>query len=111
MLLATVAVVGAQPPAEPRRVFTAEQAERGRALYEEICVECHLSSLAGANEAPPLVGVDFLDAWGAGAVVDLADTIRVTMPPENRNSLTPQQTFDLAAFVLLRNGAAPAMKR
>ena len=96
----------AQPDGAPLRVFTAEQAERGRALYEEICVECHLSSLAGANEAPPLRGADFLDAWGAGAVVDLADTIRVTMPPEDRNSLTPRQTYDLAAFVLQRNGAA-----
>lgn len=107
VLVAAVASVGARQQAEPPRVFTAEQAERGRALYDEICVECHLSSLAGANEAPPLVGLDFLDAWGAGAVVDLADTIRVTMPPENRNSLRPQQTFDLAAFVLLRNGASP----
>jgi len=107
VLVAAAASVGARPQAEPARVFTAEQAERGRALYEGICVECHLSSLAGANEAPPLLGVDFLDAWGAGAVVDLADTIRVTMPPENRNSLTPQQTFDLAAFLLLRNGASP----
>ena len=105
-LLAAAASVDARQQAEPLRVFTAEQAERGRALYEEICVECHLSSLAGANEAPPLLGADFLDAWGAGAVVDLADTIRVTMPPEDRNSLTPQQTFDLAAFVLQQNGAA-----
>ena len=69
-------------------VFTVEQAERGRTLYEQVCVECHLASLAGANEAPPLRGADFLDAWGVGAVVDLAETIRVTMPPENRNSLT-----------------------
>ena len=103
--MATVAVVGAQTPEAPVRVFTAEQAERGRALYEEICVECHLSSLAGANEAPPLLGVSFLDAWRSGAVVDFADTIRVTMPPENRNSLQAQQTYDLAAFVLQANGA------
>ena len=109
VLLAAVAAsaaVGARRQDEPLRVFTAEQAERGRVLYEEICVECHLSSLAGANEAPPLRGADFLDAWGLDAVVDLADTIRVTMPPENRNSLAPQQTYDLAAFVLQQNGAA-----
>ena len=105
-MVVVAASVGAQQPVEPVRVFTAEQAERGRALYDEVCVECHLSSLAGANEAPPLLGVSFLDAWRTGAVVDLADTIRVTMPPENRNSLGPQQTYDLAAFVLQRNGAA-----
>ena len=105
-LLATVAAdVRAQQPAEPRRVYTAEQAERGRALFEELCVECHLSSLAGASEAPPLRGASFLDAWRAGAVADLADTIRVTMPPEDRNSLGPQQTYDLVAFVLRANGA------
>ncbi len=105
MVAAAAAGVGAQPPDAPLGVFTAEQAERGRALYDEICVECHLSSLAGANEAPPLRGVSFLDAWRAAAVVDLADTIRVTMPPENRNSLTSQQTYDLVAFVLRANGA------
>ena len=103
---ATIGSVLAQQVAAPAAVYTAEQAERGRMLYEEICIECHLSSLAGADEAPPLRGADFLDSWGAGAVVDLADTMRVTMPPENRNSLTPQQTYDLAAFLLQQNGAA-----
>ena len=106
LALLAASVVGAQPPEAPLRVFTVEQAEHGRMLYEEICIECHLSSLAGANEAPPLRGADFFDSWGAGVVVDLADTMRVTMPPENRNSLTPQQTYDLAAFVLQQNGAA-----
>lgn len=106
LLAAVAAGAAAQPPAEPARIYTAEQAERGRALYEEICVECHLSSLiGGANEAPPLRGADFLGAWGTGAVVDLADTMRVTMPPEDRNSLSPQQAYDLAAFVLRANGA------
>ncbi len=106
LLAAVAAGAAAQPPAEPVPVYTAEQAERGRVLYEEICVECHLSSLiGGANEAPPLLGRDFLGAWSTGAVVDLADTIRVTMPPEDRNSLSPQQAYDLAAFVLQANGA------
>ena len=106
LLVAVAAGAAAQPPAEPTRIFTTEQAERGRALYEEVCVECHLSSLiGGANEAPPLRGADFLGAWGTGAVVDLADTMRVTMPPEDRNSLSPQQAYDLAAFVLQVNGA------
>ena len=106
LLAAVAAGAAAQRPAEPVRIYTTEQAERGRALYEEVCVECHLSSLiGGANEAPPLRGPDFLGAWGSGAVVDLADTIRVTMPPEDRNSLSPQQAYDLAAFVLQANGA------
>ena len=108
VVLLAVAASGAsaQPAEAPARIFTAEQAERGQSLYGEICVECHLSSLAGANEASSLRGADFLDAWGAGAVADLADTIRVTMPPEDRNTLSPQQTYDLAAFILQANGAA-----
>ena len=106
LLAAVAAGAAAQRPAEPVRIYTTEQAERGRALYEEVCVECHLSSLiGGANEAPPLLGRDFLGAWSTGAVVDLADTIRVTMPPEDRSSLSPQQAYDLAAFVLHANGA------
>ena len=106
LLAAVAAGAAAQPPPASVRIYTTEQAERGRALYEEACVDCHLSSLiGGANEAPPLRGADFLGAWGTVAVVDLADTIRVTMPPEDRNSLSPQQAYDLAAFVLQANGA------
>ncbi len=96
----------AQPTARIPAAFTAEQAERGGALYEEACAECHLSSLAGANEAPALRGASFVDAWRLATVADLADTIRLTMPPEDRNSLTRQESNDLAAYVLAANGAA-----
>ena len=52
LLAVAAAGASAQPAGTPLRVFTAEQAERGQALYEEICIECHLSSLAGgASEA------------------------------------------------------------
>ena len=105
LFVATAAGAPAQQPSAPARVFSAGQAERGRTLYEEVCAECHLSSLAGANEAPALRGTSFLDSWGSGAVVDLADTIRVTMPPDNRNSLQSQQTYDLVAYILQSNGA------
>ncbi len=112
MVLCAVVSTGvvAQTRQPAPSVFTGEQAERGRAVYDALCVECHLSSLAGANEAPPLEGPGFLDAWRVSSAVDLADTIRLTMPPEDRNALTPAQAFDLAAFVLQANGAAAGVE-
>ena len=57
--------------------YTAAQAERGRAIYQEHCQSCHGSSLrGGANEfaAPALAGPFFFDAWGGRPVATAPGT-------------------------------------
>lgn len=82
--------------------FTAPQAERGRAVYQEHCQSCHGSSLrGGANEfaAPALAGPFFFDAWGGRPVAELLAYSAENMPPEG--SLLPEPDYvDVTAYIL-----------
>lgn len=82
--------------------YTAAQAERGRAVYQEHCQSCHGSSLrGGANEfaAPALAGPFFFDAWTGRPVAELLDYSAESMPPEG--SLLPEPDYvDVTAYIL-----------
>src|SRR5262245_57455798 len=85
--------------------YTDEQARRGQAVYTERCASCHGATLGGA-QAPPLVGDDFMRAWG-GPLSELANKIQNTMPANDPGKLTRQQTADIVAYVL-QTGKFPA---
>ena len=65
VLTAGVTALGGQQSAS-RSVYTAEQAQAGRALYEGACAGCHRTDLQGSFEAPALAGGNFLNDWGSG---------------------------------------------
>jgi S-disulfanyl-L-cysteine oxidoreductase SoxD len=88
-------------------VYTAGQAERGRASYLQSCVSCHRDDLRGDNTAPSLVGESFLFLWGDMSVGELSARIQKIMPPDRPGSLTPQTYIDIIAFILQKN-AFPA---
>ena len=104
-------------------VYTAAQAERGRAVYREHCASCHGSSLrGGANEfaAPALAGPFFFDAWSGRTVGELLRYSADNMPPEGM--LLPAADYvDVTAYVLQVLGypegdadltaASPALER
>ncbi len=90
--------------------YTTEQADAGRALYGARCAACHLRDLRGSNEAPPLAGGNFLNAWQSRTAVDLFNRIRTTMPPNNPGSLSDQDSVNIVAFILEANGAAAGPK-
>ena len=60
----TLSATQAPAPPEPP-VFTAAQATAGRAVYTARCAGCHLPDLQGRNEASPLAGANFMNAWRA----------------------------------------------
>jgi cytochrome c len=91
-------------------VYTASQAERGRASYLQSCVSCHRDDLRGDNTAPSLVGESFLFLWGDMSVGELSARIQKVMPPDRPGSLTPQTYVDIIAFILMKN-AFPAGDR
>jgi alcohol dehydrogenase (cytochrome c) len=101
---AAVVLVTTQQPSGAR-VFTADQAETGRATYEANCAGCHMFDLRGQNEAKPLAGPDFMNAWRARSTRELLGFIQSTMPPGA--SLSPDQYVSVTAFLLRENGAAP----
>jgi mono/diheme cytochrome c family protein len=80
-------------------VFTADQAQRGQQLYKAQCLTCHGEKLEGVV-GPMLAGEGFLSAWGGRSLAELVDKIQFTMPLEAPNSLSRQQSIDIAAYML-----------
>src|SRR5262249_2966855 len=65
-----------------------------------------MADLAGRNEAPPLAGGTFMNAWRTRTTRELFEYMRTTMPP-NVPSLAADQYLAITSFILQANGAAP----
>ena len=63
-------------------VYSSQQAERGRAVYQAQCESCHANALLsqGAGVGPPLIGDVFMSNWSARPLSDVVDKIQKTMP-------------------------------
>jgi cytochrome c len=81
-------------------VYTREQEKRGETLYAQHCSSCHGPDLLGNDEAAPLSGSAFLSNWDGLSVGDLAERVRISMPPNNLGKLTRQQITDILSYVL-----------
>jgi quinoprotein glucose dehydrogenase len=94
-------------------VYTADQAKRGEAAYNEQCGPCHGEALEGNGQTeraqklermlPPLSGDVFKGNWNGRPLSDLFDKIRKTMPRDDQGKLTAKQTADVVAFILKFN--------
>jgi mono/diheme cytochrome c family protein len=88
-------------------VFTQEQVERGKSIYQKNCQDCHGSTLDnGEFGGAPLKGSYFRQHWGAGDVSALFGYVNTLMPPDRPGQLSPQSYVDLTAFLLSNNGYA-----
>lgn len=81
-------------------IYTAEQAERGKALYAEQCASCHGDNLEGSGPMPALAGPDFQANWSTKTVGELFEKTHTTMPATAPGTLTPEQAADVVAHVL-----------
>lgn len=92
-------------------VYTEAQAERGRTLYADQCVECHGHDLEGKYESAALEGDQFRSDWEGQNLFDLTERIRITMSGDMAGRistgtappLTRKQSVDLVAFLLWFN--------
>ncbi|MBD3730379.1 MAG: c-type cytochrome [Sphingomonadales bacterium] len=109
--LATGAKVGADMPGQgylalPKTALGYDPA-RGQKVYEENCASCHELTGEGQRlpngsyDFPPLWGPNSFN-WGAGMakISNAAGFIKYNMPFGNGNSLTDQQAWDVAAYVV-----------
>jgi quinoprotein glucose dehydrogenase len=87
-------------------VFSAAQAQRGAAIYKNLCLSCHGETLSG-GVGPMLTGDGFVNAWAGRTLGDLVDKIQNTMPLQAPGTLTRQQATDVAAY-MLQAGRFPA---
>ncbi len=75
-------------------------AQRGASLYAQKCSACHGASGAG-SAAPPLWGpTSFNGGAGMHRLWTMAAFVRYNMPGDAPGSLTPQEAYDVSAFVL-----------
>lgn len=97
--------------AQTALTFTAEQAERGHAIYERNCQDCHGTTLDnGEFGGAPLKGSYFRRRFADGSVAALYSKTKATMPPDRPGQLSEQSYVDLTAFLLSENGYAPGDK-
>lgn len=99
------AVLQAQQPAKSvwDGVYTKEQAERGKPLYQQNCAACHGETMDGIEMAPALAGGDFIDKWAGQTVGDLFERVRATMPRDRPGRLSRDINADIMAWILSYN--------
>jgi mono/diheme cytochrome c family protein len=85
------------------KVYTAEQATRGKEAYTAECAACHSDDLGGSGYAPALKGDEFAFTWNDKTVGDFFERIRRLMPPDNPGSLTAERYRDVIAYILQEN--------
>ena len=88
--------------------FTAEQATKGKPLYQKHCATCHGAQLQGEQVSPALNGDRFDQAWRGKSAAILGFHLR-RMPPEpadNPGGLGDEVYTNILAFILQSNGFA-----
>lgn len=77
-------------------VYTAQQADRGRATYDAMCASCHdRASHSGAT---------FTRAWQGRTLWDLYSLVSETMPKSDPGTLSEQEYVQVLAYLLRLNG-------
>jgi cytochrome c5 len=84
-------------------VYTSAQAERGKAVVQSHCSECHHDDLSG-GEGPALAGSTFMIKWETHTIERLFHKIRDTMPSVGNTDVSDQEKLDSVAFILQQNG-------
>lgn len=83
--------------------YTADEASRGKALFQANCQGCHGSELGG-GVGPALKGPSFAATWGNKTLGALVSFEHSKMPLTAPGSLTLPDYQNLAAFILQQNG-------
>ncbi len=76
-------------------------ADRGVVIYKQRCAACHQDNGAGVPGAfPPLWGSDsYNDGAGMHKIPKMAAFLVKAMPPTQPGSLSPQEAYDVAAYI------------
>ena len=89
-LAITTALAQSPPRSVKDGVYTTAQATRGRAVYDEKCVNCHVNRMWGQD-------------WPEKSVFDVYDVVKNFMPEDAPGSLSAAQTRDVIAYILQNN--------
>jgi quinoprotein glucose dehydrogenase len=84
-------------------VYSAAQAGRGEAIYTDKCAKCHGPDGSG-GDAPDLVGAGFMSDFDGSTMAEILDRTRSSMPQDNPQSLSRDETTNLMGYLLKMNG-------
>ena len=101
---AGLVLLDAQAPTVWDGVYTAAQATRGEAAYQESCSVCHGAGLHGTDEGPALAGRIFEQHWFEDTVRSLFVKIQTMMPADAPGSLEAAAYRDIVSYLLKANG-------
>ena len=76
-------------------VYTMAQADRGEAMYYNVCVNCHPRGT--------YAGPGFKANWNNKPLFDLWDWISNKMPKNDPGTLQPNEVADVMAYILHQN--------
>jgi mono/diheme cytochrome c family protein len=88
-------------------VYTAAQAQQGKAIYQDQCSVCHGDALEGQGRSSPLAGTEFLNRWIGQSVADLFMKTIVMMPATDAGTMSPKDTAAVIAYILSENKFSP----
>jgi alcohol dehydrogenase (cytochrome c) len=97
-------------PHAPPPAFTTAQAERGKAVYSAMCMQCHGPAMAGGYTSPPLKGDLFMSRWRGLPAIRLFDVIWINMPLQAPRSLERETVADILAYWYQLHGYKPGRK-
>ena len=90
--------------------FTAAQANRGKAIYDDNCASCHGANLDDGEFGPLLRGPAFKNHWSSQSTDALFSYIATKMPPSAPAGLSDRAYSDVEAYILRTNGVAVGSK-
>ena len=85
-------------------MYTAAQAEQGKAPFTGLCRRCHSDNLEGSERGPALKGETFMANWDQQDLDRLRCKIRDTMPPDDPGKLSEDDYVGLVSYILQANG-------
>ncbi len=102
-LLAVSLSLGLAYAAQPQKsihdgVFTEDQVEAGRKVWENVCSECHPMDIFGP---------DYMIGWEGATAGELFELIQATMPYESPGILADKEYLDVMVFLFSLNGVRP----
>jgi mono/diheme cytochrome c family protein len=93
--LAVLSVAVASGRSTADGAFTTEQAERGKAVYDKSCVNCHQLDFYRER----------LARWRSKTVGELFESLSTTMPADNVGGLLTSEYLDVLAYIFSMTGS------